>query len=84
MAALSTLYLLFGNAGVVQRSERTCYPIPTEVEALLKQQCSLESLKNIPATQAGGGVGWVAFGWVAGPSASRLVLRQGGSECRVV
>ena len=51
MAALSTLYLLFGNAGVVQRSERTCYPIPQEVEVLLKQQCSLESLKNIPATQ---------------------------------
>eukprot|EP00913_Durusdinium_trenchii_P019406 g18244.t1 len=51
VAVLSTLYLLFGNAGVVQRSEKTCYPIPSEVESLIKQQRTLDGLKNIPAGQ---------------------------------
>eukprot|EP00439_Symbiodinium_sp_Y106_P016252 s5316_g2.t1 len=37
VAALSTLFLLFGNAGELSRSPETCYPIPAEVEHLLKQ-----------------------------------------------
>lgn len=53
VAVLSTLYLLFGNAGVVHRSEKTlrCFPIPAEVEQCLKQQRTLEGLKNVPAGQ---------------------------------
>eukprot|EP00429_Kryptoperidinium_foliaceum_P036228 CAMPEP_0176177270 /NCGR_PEP_ID=MMETSP0120_2-20121206/90815_1 /TAXON_ID=160619 /ORGANISM="Kryptoperidinium foliaceum, Strain CCMP 1326" /LENGTH=266 /DNA_ID=CAMNT_0017515363 /DNA_START=63 /DNA_END=861 /DNA_ORIENTATION=+ len=47
IAVFSMFYLLLGNAGVIHRSEKTCYPIPREVEERLLQRRSLEGLKNI-------------------------------------
>jgi hypothetical protein len=51
-AVLMTLYLLLAGAGVIRRSPKTCYPMPPQVEELLRndpQGGSLDSLKdNIP------------------------------------
>lgn len=46
-AALCTLFLLFGNAGVVQRSPKTCYPVPAEVVERLTACRTLDGLKNV-------------------------------------
>ncbi|CAE8609459.1 unnamed protein product, partial [Polarella glacialis] len=51
IAILSTLYLLFGDAGVIKRTEESCYPIPSEVEQRIRALQSLDSLKNIPGPQ---------------------------------
>merc|ERR1712194_771580 len=40
--------LLFGNPGVVRRSETTCYPIPQEVETRLSKGLPYDSLGNMP------------------------------------
>lgn len=47
IAALCVAYLVLGGAGVVRRSERTCYPMPAEVERRLRDRRSLEGLQNI-------------------------------------
>lgn len=51
LAILCMLYLLFGNAGVIKRSMKTCYPIPAEVEIRLREGRSLEGLKNVVGPQ---------------------------------
>lgn len=51
IAALSTLYLLFGTAGEIRRTEATCYPIPKEVEERLRQSMPLHGLANIPGPE---------------------------------
>eukprot|EP00931_Biecheleriopsis_adriatica_P108326 TRINITY_DN82636_c0_g1_i1.p1 TRINITY_DN82636_c0_g1~~TRINITY_DN82636_c0_g1_i1.p1 ORF type:complete len:227 (+),score=26.93 TRINITY_DN82636_c0_g1_i1:70-750(+) len=47
IAVFCTAYLLFADAGVIQRSEETCYPIPAEIEELLRQNLPIENRKNI-------------------------------------
>lgn len=46
-AVLSTLYILFGGAGVIRRGPGTCYPMPSEVEELLCSGQTTEGLDNI-------------------------------------
>eukprot|EP00930_Biecheleria_cincta_P016411 TRINITY_DN13356_c3_g3_i2.p1 TRINITY_DN13356_c3_g3~~TRINITY_DN13356_c3_g3_i2.p1 ORF type:complete len:224 (+),score=22.40 TRINITY_DN13356_c3_g3_i2:41-673(+) len=47
LAVLSTSYLLFSNAGVIHRTEKTCYPIPRQVEECLRQSRLLTSFGNV-------------------------------------
>jgi len=47
VAALCVLFLLFGGSGVIRRSEKTCYPMPPEVEQRLRTRRSLEGLTNV-------------------------------------
>lgn len=41
IAVLCTLYIVYGEAGVIERSPETCYPIPEEVAEKLLQGVSL-------------------------------------------
>merc|ERR1719343_1523349 len=50
IALFCTGYLLFAGAGVVNRNEHTCYPIPPEVERRLREGKSLDGMKNLPYT----------------------------------
>eukprot|EP00932_Pfiesteria_piscicida_P004335 SRR837773.14239.p1 GENE.SRR837773.14239~~SRR837773.14239.p1 ORF type:complete len:207 (+),score=7.71 SRR837773.14239:74-622(+) len=47
IATLCTLFLLFGQAGVISRSPKTCYPVPQEVLERLDARRSLDGLKNV-------------------------------------
>mmetsp|Transcript_68293 Transcript_68293/g.142749 ORF Transcript_68293/g.142749 Transcript_68293/m.142749 type:complete len:262 (+) Transcript_68293:117-902(+) len=51
VATLCVLYLLFGGAGVVKRSEKTCYPMPPEVERRIRQRRCLDNMPNISGPQ---------------------------------
>lgn len=59
VAVVCLLYLLFGGAGVTRRSEKTCYPMPAEVEEALRKaegdkqqlQKHLADLSNIPGPE---------------------------------
>jgi len=46
VAVLSTLYIVFGGAGVIQRSPDTCYPIPREVLDQLRGRGDTQLLHN--------------------------------------
>eukprot|EP00929_Paragymnodinium_shiwhaense_P022424 TRINITY_DN1432_c1_g1_i1.p1 TRINITY_DN1432_c1_g1~~TRINITY_DN1432_c1_g1_i1.p1 ORF type:complete len:285 (-),score=30.33 TRINITY_DN1432_c1_g1_i1:269-1123(-) len=47
VAVACMLYILCGNAGVLARSEASCYPIPFEVEEKLLRGESLTGMRNI-------------------------------------
>lgn len=46
-AAFATMFLLFAGAGVICRSQATCYPMPAEVEERLRRGQTLEGMDNI-------------------------------------
>lgn len=46
VAVLSTLYIVFGGAGVIRRSPHTCYPIPREVLEQLRGRGDTQLLHN--------------------------------------
>lgn len=48
LAFLCTGYLIFAGAGVIRRSERTCYPMPAEVEVCLRESRVINGMKNVP------------------------------------
>mmetsp|Transcript_128905 Transcript_128905/g.248343 ORF Transcript_128905/g.248343 Transcript_128905/m.248343 type:complete len:222 (-) Transcript_128905:11-676(-) len=47
IAIACTLHLLFGNAGEIKRSRKTCYPIPEVVAGRLARGESMGGLSNI-------------------------------------
>eukprot|EP00931_Biecheleriopsis_adriatica_P050932 TRINITY_DN29507_c0_g1_i2.p1 TRINITY_DN29507_c0_g1~~TRINITY_DN29507_c0_g1_i2.p1 ORF type:complete len:227 (-),score=26.85 TRINITY_DN29507_c0_g1_i2:119-799(-) len=47
LALFSLLFLWFGEAGVVKRSTKTCFPIPAQVEERLQNGTHMAGMENI-------------------------------------
>eukprot|EP00443_Scrippsiella_acuminata_P032805 CAMPEP_0115354352 /NCGR_PEP_ID=MMETSP0270-20121206/98535_1 /TAXON_ID=71861 /ORGANISM="Scrippsiella trochoidea, Strain CCMP3099" /LENGTH=177 /DNA_ID=CAMNT_0002776669 /DNA_START=47 /DNA_END=576 /DNA_ORIENTATION=+ len=59
IATISMMVILFGGVGVIRRSEKTCYPIPPQVEERLRNRRSLEDMINVSGAQ--GSQSWGSY-----------------------
>lgn len=57
IALISLLFLLFGGAGEIRRSNATCYPIPDEVVKRLRRSESMKGLKNFTGPEGSATLG---------------------------